>query len=227
MNTLLCKFLPNAIVDYTIHTNNSFYFPYLKIRPFRSAIVACLNTIKCSLDTEDPIVTCDLASLFFKLKWELKHITYIIHKELHIREINVNIGGLGFCVKNLRVLFDDSITITIDEIAIGQYIVCKRFDRYVPIKIQFIHSEIIIKIPEVRIYQNPPLRLIMNFKRKLQSIVPDDDNDAPLPKIHMSSIFVRHVPTSWVSCISPISIGFNYTSIWEIWEHVVRAITRI
>lgn len=227
MNTLLCKFLPNAIIDYTIHTNNSFYFSDLKIRPFRSGLVAFLNTIKCQLDTEDPIVTCNLVTLFFKIKSKIKDVTYTIHKELHIREIDVNIGGLRFCVKNLRVLFSDSISITIDEIAIGQFIVCKRFDRYVPIKIQFIQKEIIVQIPEVRIYQNPPIRLIMNFKRKLETLIPNDDSDAPLPKIHMSSIFIRHVPTSWIRCISPISIGYNYKSIWEIWEHIVRAITRI
>lgn len=158
------------------------------------------------------------------------HIQYTIHSHISIQELQFNIAGVHFKFSDINIHFQkDSTKITIEHIEIGSFFIIKRFQGGHPnlsIEIKK-DSSIVIIVPEVRIISIPSLSLLRNIQSKLETLIPNDDSDDPLPTIHISSIFIRYLPMKWNKCISPISIGGTFKNFWDVWEHIVRAIIRI
>lgn len=229
MDSILFSLLPKCRIQYTRNKAHPLFFDSLFIRPFSDSLCGKATNLQVSFENGIPKITAEYANVFYKLKCILRQVVYIIHKEISIRECIIKIGSLTITFHDIKVLFQESIQITIHEIKISDCITIKRFDRIEPLLINLgkNNNGIMIRIPEIRLYRTPTISNMLQWKQDIQRILPTEESDEPLPKVHVSSIFVRHVPTGWFRCISPISIGFTYNTIWELWEHCVRAITRI
>ena len=89
------------------------------------------------------------------------------------------------------------------------------------------NTSITIKINEIRIFKNINFHTLTLIKKDIDNLIPQENSNNKMPIIHFSSIFVRFLPLGLYRCISPISIGGKYQSIWEIWEHIILSFTRI
>lgn len=227
MNTLLSHFLPTSILQYTIHTDPNLHISHLQLRPFRSGLVATFQNIRLN----DTTIHCQTAKVYYTQSiLEAFHISYSIHSSIYIQTARISIAGTIVELCDIRILFSDSdgfTTITIGDIRVPSIMTIRRFDIPMNLTIRILDGIIHISIPEVRIVSHPSLRQLQRIQQWVQHILPPDDPNTSPPKIHISSIFIRHMITGWSRCISPISIGFSHTSIWEISEHIIRALTRI
>lgn len=152
----------------------------------------------------------------------LTNVRYVIHETISVQSAEVKIGDLSFTLHDIRVTFSSPIQLSFQSVHLDSYVTMRRFDRNEPM--QYLWKEpYIIRIPEVRIHKRPSLSMVQRWKHSVERWFPKESNDAPLPIIHVSSVFIRY--RSWTRCIAPISTGNK--SIWELYEHVVRALMRI
>ena len=151
-------------------------------------------------------------------------------KEFQAETIRINIDSFPLIFHKTNCFFQkEKIIIHVKKIQIPNYIIIQRFDQDLPIEFIFhkLHNTISIRIPEIRIFKFPSMKTFQTWKHSFSNLFSNDNSDSKLPVIHISSFFIRHWKRKWFRCISPISIGSKYKSIWEIWEHILRAISRI
>jgi hypothetical protein len=224
MNTLLSHFLPNAIVEHQIHTYPKFFISHLKLRPFRSGLVAMFQDLSL---IDSNTIQCKIAKLFYGISLQAIQVQYSIPHTITIQSARVSIGGTIVELNHITIDISDSITITIGDVRIPSILSIQRFDTPMNLTIRIHKGVISVNIPEVRIFSHPSLQQLQRIQTTIQRILPPEDPNAPPPKLHISSIFLRHMGTGWTRCISPISIGFSHQSVWEITEHIIRALVRI
>ena len=217
MKLILQQFLHNFALKYSHHQNR---FPFLFFR-FRNK---ALQIRVFGLAVKGKLVTADTIVIYLQNRTKIvcKSIVYTIHSDIFIESIDCKIGTFPLRFQHCSITFGDSISFTFQSIHIGSFVSIMRYDR--ESNIQFLLQQPYkIQIPEVRIHTRPPVSLLQSWKQSFKRWIPNEKSDEPLPQIHLSSIFIRY--HSWTKCIAPISTGTK--SIWELYEHVVRAIIRI
>ena len=230
MNSIIQYFLPHSQFTYEQDPHHPLTFTTVKLRPLTSSFFIVGKEITLHLNQTTQMIVGKRLTLFTKhqTKIEAYGISYIIHKKINLSKLVVSIGCFTCVLENVTIEFKSPTTISIQSIQIQNFVTIQRFDRHIPTQIKIMSSQLFtIRLPEIRIFSTPSISVLNNWKQSITKWIPKEEGDDPLPEIHISSIFIRYIPRKWFRCIQPISIGNNFKNIWEIWEHLVRAITRI
>lgn len=227
MRLLLSQIFPNCYLKYSFNNN---FFQHLYVRPNRGPYLIIGKNIRFQTDTANNATYLLADSIKLHTKHHtsitLKQIKYHIHHSISAEYIKLIIKSFSASINDFSLTFAPYLQFKFKNIQIQNYITVQRFDRHLPIEFNLL-KPITIRIPEVRIFQRPSLQTLKDWKQSIIQWVPQEESDDPLPEIHISSLFIRHIPTGWYRCISPISIGANFKNFWQIWEHIIRAVIRI
>ena len=227
MRLILSQILPNCYLKYSFNNN---FFQHLYLRPNRGPQLIIGKNIRIQTDTANNALylLADSIKLYTKnfTNITMKNVKYHIHQNISVEQLKITIKDFSISINSFYLTFQPQLQFKFKNIQLQNYITIQRFDKNLPIEFN-LSKPIILRIPEIRIFQRPSIQTLKQWKESIIQWIPNDESDEPMPEIHLSSLFIRHVPTGWFRCISPISIGANFKNFWQIWEHIIRAVIRI
>ena len=217
MKLILSQFLPPIHLYYTSSGN---LFPFILIRLRNSPVLIRIYGLKII----GSLITADSITIHTKHKTKITfyNVQYRIHEYITVQSVEISINTLSIFLHMVTLRFNPTFHVLFESLEVKPFVTVKRFDKNEPIMLEW-KQPYSIRIPEVRIHTRPPVSLIQSWKSSIDAWIPKEKNEEPLPVIHISSIFIRF--HSWCRCIAPISTGNK--SIWELYEHIVRAVIRI
>ena len=227
MRLLLSKLLPNCTFRYSFRNS---MFPFLWIRPTKGACLIRCNNVSIRHDslTSSTSIHADTITIFLthNTKIVCTSVVYTIHSTITIESIQCTVGSFPVSIQSFQCLFQTPIQFSLSSLSFLHYASIQRFDRTIPITFS-LSKPYILRIPEIRIFHRPSVTTLTQWKHDISLWIPNEETNDPLPEIHLSSLFIRYMPTQWYRCLSPISIGSSFKHVWDIWEHVVRAVLHI